>query len=91
MSKKKERLPSVKKSVSFREDVYSTAEEMADKYFGGNLSAYITYLVCADKYGVTRNQQSESDVETKEEIKEGVRNYQKSDENESYINQFLGI
>lgn len=65
---------------------------MADKYFGGNFSAYLTYLVCADKHGLSRVQQTEDIVEQKEEIKENVaNNYVKSDENEDYINNILGM
>lgn len=87
MSKK----TTVKKSVSFREDVFKEAEKMADMYFGGNFSAYITYLVCADKHGLTRMQQTEETVETKEEIKENVKKFEKSDEADDYINSILSI
>ncbi|HDR8454003.1 TPA: hypothetical protein QC364_000795 [Bacillus cereus] len=85
------KLSTVKKSVSFREDVFKTAEDMANKYFGGNFSAYLTYLVCADKHGLSRVQQTEEIVEKKEEIKENVNNYVKNDANEDYINSILGM
>lgn len=85
------KLPTIKRSVSFREDVFDTAMDMANKYFGGNFSAYLTYLVCADKHGLSRVQQTEDIVEKKEEIKENVNNYVKNDANEDYINNILGM
>lgn len=87
---RKEKLPVVKKSISLRQDVNNTAEKMADKYFGGNFSAYLTYLVCADKHGISRVNDTEEDSLVKEEIKEGVsNNYVKSEANDDYINQFI--
>lgn len=85
------KLSVVKKSISLRKDVFETAEEMADKYFGGNFSAYLTYLVCADKFGLTRVQQSEEVVQAKEEIKASVTNFKKSEEANSYIDSILNI
>ena len=85
----KPKLPVVKKSVSFRQDVFDTAEEMADKFFGGNFSAYLTYLVCADKVGVSRTRDSAEEAVVKEEIKEDIGNYVKSDANDDYIDQFI--
>lgn len=85
------KLPVVKKSISLRQDVFKTAEDMADKYFGGNFSAYLTYLVCADKFGLARVQQTDEIAITKEEIKENVKQYQKSEENDAFINQFLNM
>lgn len=85
------KLPSIKKSISLRHDVFDTAEEMAEKYFGGNFSAYLTYLICADKHGLSRVKDSEEEIEIKEEIKEGINNYVKSDENDSYIEQFINM
>lgn len=82
----------VKKSISLREDVYSTAESMADKFFGGNFSAYLTYLICADKHGLSRARTSVEETAAREEIKEVVKNtnvFQKSDEAEDYINDIL--
>ena len=87
----KPKLPVVKKSVSFRQDVFDTAEEMADKYFGGNFSAYLTYLVCADKNGVSRAKDSAEEVVVKEEIKEDIGKYVKNDANDSYIDQFINM
>lgn len=83
--------PVIKKSISFREDVYGIAEEMADTYFGGNFSAYLTYLVCADKHGLSRAKDSDDDRTAKEEIKEGIGNFVRSDENDDYINQFIDM
>lgn len=85
------KLPVVKKSVSFRQDVYDTAEEMADRYFGGNFSAYLTYLVCADKFGLARVVQTEEIAVAKEEIKENVTRFEKNQEADDYINGILGI
>lgn len=85
------KLPVVKKSISLRQDVFETAEEMADRYFGGNFSAYLTYLVCADKFGLARMQQTEEVTVAKEEIKESVTNFEKSEEADSYIDSILNI
>lgn len=74
-----------------RKDVYELAEQMADKYFGGNFSAYITYLVCADHYGLSRVKDDEESKAKKEEVKESVNKYVKNEENERYIDQFLNM
>ena len=52
MTRKTKKLKSVVKSISFREDVMSYAEEMAGKLHGGNLSAFLTTLVSAHKEGI---------------------------------------
>jgi hypothetical protein len=49
----KEKLPTIKKSISLRKDVYDIAEEMADKYFQGNLSGFIAFAISAYKHGLT--------------------------------------
>lgn len=85
------KLPVVKKSISLREDVYKVAEDMADRYFGGNFSAYLTYLVCADKDGLSRTRDTETEIIVKEDIKEDVGEYMKTEENDSYIDQFLNM
>jgi hypothetical protein len=43
----------VKKSISLREDVYEIAEDMAERYFQGNLSAFIAFTITAYKDGLT--------------------------------------
>ena len=35
-------------TISLQDGVYKRGKEKADKYFGNNLSAYITYLICRD-------------------------------------------
>lgn len=80
----------VKKSVSLRNDVFRAAEQEADKYFGGNFSAYLTYLICADRYGVTRNVDTE-EVISKEKVVDSITHYTKSKENEDYINSMLDL
>lgn len=88
MSKRK----TVKKSISLRDDVFETAEKEADKFFGGNFSAYLTYLICADKYGVSRGVNiGEDEPISKEKVMESVRSYTKSEENDDYINSILNI
>lgn len=77
--------------MSFREDVFKDAEKMADKFFGGNFSAYITYLICADKHGVARVIQTEEIAEAKEEIAETFQEYEKSDANDSFIDDILNM
>lgn len=64
---------------------------MADRYFGGNFSAYLTYLVCADKDGLSRTRDTETEIIVKEDIKEDVGEYMKTEENDSYIDQFLNM
>ncbi|MGP0689865.1 hypothetical protein ACW5UC_25320 [Priestia aryabhattai] len=84
---------SIKKSVSFREDVFDYAFEQADMYFGGNLSAYITYLICADKHGLARVAQTEEIAVAKEEIKENLveTKFEKNEEAENFIDQFMNL
>lgn len=86
MSKRK----TIKKSISLRDDVFQTAEAEADKYFGGNFSAYLTYLICADKYGVERGVGDQEPI-SKEKVMDSVTEYAKSDENEDYINSILSM
>lgn len=88
MSKRK----TVKRSISLREDVFETANSMADKYFGGNFSAYLTYLICADKYNVTREVNVElNEVIDKGKLIDNINQYEKNDENEDYINSILNM
>ncbi len=88
MSKRK----TVKRSISLREDVFETANSMADKYFGGNFSAYLTYLICADKYNVTREISVEpNEVIDKGKLIDNINQYEKNDENEDYINSILNM
>lgn len=47
------KLPVVKKSISLREDVYNVAVDMADKYFQGNLSAFVGFCIMAYKDGLS--------------------------------------
>lgn len=91
MAKKKEKLPVAKKSISLRQDVNETAEDMANMYFGGNFSAYLTYLICADKHSLSRTRDTENEIVFKEEIKEGINNYVKSEDNDNYIDQFINM
>lgn len=49
----KKKLATIKKSISLREDVFEIAEEMADKYFQGNLSGFLAFAVSAYKHGLT--------------------------------------
>lgn len=62
----------------------------ADKFFGGNFSAYLTYLICADKYDVSRGR-IDSEAVSKEKVMDNVTNYEKSTENEDYINDILNM
>lgn len=79
----------IKKSISLREDVFLLADAMCDKYFGGNFSAYLTYLICADKHGLSRV--VESNEASVEKVKMRENMYSKSDENESYIDEILNM
>lgn len=90
----------VKKSISLRSDVYKDAEKMAEKLFGGNFSAYLTYLICADKHGLSVNkytgeqannvkESSKKENEHLEKVEEIENRFQKSEENEEYINDIL--
>jgi hypothetical protein len=76
---------SVKKSVSFREDVFEQAVNMAEKYHGGNLSAYITYLICAHQHGISQVRQVQ-DVNTAdfEEATEPASSKQEEEYNNDY-------
>jgi hypothetical protein len=38
---------------------------MCEKYFGGNFSSYITFLICSDKYNVSRATVSYDDTDQK--------------------------
>ncbi|MDY7043663.1 hypothetical protein RVS70_05530 [Virgibacillus sp. M23] len=78
-----------KKSISLREDVHDIAVHMADKYFGGNLSAYITFLICSDKYGLSRVSDNGEKQAVKEDIKENW--YTKSDANDSFIDDIVNM
>lgn len=82
----------VKRSISLRGDVYETAEKMADKLFGGNFSAYLTYLICADKYGISQITSLEEDESLdRNRLINDISNYEKSDENEDYIDSILKL
>lgn len=85
MSKK-----TVKRSISLRGDVFESAMSEADNFFGGNFSAYLTYLICADKHGISRGH-SEPITVSKEKIMDSVTSYEKSGENEDYINEILNM
>jgi hypothetical protein len=95
LQKSDKKSSSVKKSVSFRQDVYDEAEKMADMYFGGNFSAYLTYLICADKYGLSRGQKSEEVAGKIDEIKkrasDEVNPFVPSEETKSYIDDILNM
>jgi hypothetical protein len=98
LSRSDNKSSSVKKSVSFRQDVYEEAERMADMYFGGNFSAYLTYLICADKYGLARAKQTEEVAIEREEIKKKAskesresNNFVPSEDSASYIDEILGM
>ena len=41
-------MATVKKTISLQNSVFVKGKEKADMYFGNNLSAYITYLICKD-------------------------------------------
>lgn len=86
MSKK-----TVKRSISLRGDVFETAMSEADKFFGGNFSAYLTYLICADKHGISRGSNEGNESVSKERVMDNVTNYSKSSENEDYINSILNM
>lgn len=71
--------------------------EEADKYFAGNLSAYLTFLVSSDLYGTTRTvqtpskkQEVEPKVKVKEESQEGFT-VEKSKEQEDLIDSFMNF
>jgi len=87
-----EKIPTIKKSISFREDVLEHAQEQADMFHGGNLSGYITFLISSNKYGMTMASKSSEVLVVEEKIREKVVNgFQKSDVNNSYIDQFLDV
>lgn len=84
----------VKKSISLREDVFKVAESEADKFFGGNFSAYLTYLICVEKHGISTNVEKQKDVAetiSKKKVMDSITNYSKSDENEDYIDSILNM
>lgn len=88
----KQKLSSVKRTISLREDVFDTAYEMADKYFGGNFSAYLTYLICADKYDLSRSLKdpTEDDI-SKEDFGKSITNPKKNAEDLSFIDTMISL
>lgn len=70
---------------------------MADKLFGGNFSAYLTYLICADKHGVSVNTQTNTEEEKEnriideKEIKKEKNSFTKSEEHSAYIDELLNM
>lgn len=80
----------VKRSISLRGDVFETAMSEADRFFGGNFSAYLTYLICADKHGISRGYGDNETID-KERVMDSVTGYEKNSENEDYINEILGM
>lgn len=80
----------VKRSISLRSDVFETAMSEADKFFGGNFSAYLTYLICADKFHISRGRDNSEPI-SKERVMDNVISYEKSSENEDYINEILNM
>ncbi len=87
----KSKVATEKKSISFREDVLAYAQEQADKFHGGNLSGYITFLISSNKYGMTMATKSSDVVVAEEKIRDNVNTFIKSDENDAYIDQILDI
>lgn len=88
----------IKKSISLREDVYNEAEKMSEKLFGGNFSAYLTYLICSNKHGfimnaqvMTEDNKDKEEVVEKKEEEEEINNFTKSEEHEDYINELLNL
>jgi hypothetical protein len=81
----------IKKSISFRSDVLDYAQAQADKFHGGNLSGFLTFLVSMDKYGMNIANKSEEVKDAEEKVREKVNTYQKSEANEDYINSILDI
>lgn len=70
-----------------REDVYQIAEEMADKHFGGNFSAFITFAITAYKHGLTTVIHS-GHPQAEEAIEELAN---KSDAKAKFIDDVLGF
>lgn len=67
MSKQK----TIKKSCSFREDIYEYAKEQADKFYSGNLSGYLANLISESMHGVVRVSEIRGDrLEEKDEVTE---------------------
>ena len=83
---KTKKLPTVKKSISLREDVYEVAEDMAEKYFQGNLSAFIGFTIMAYKNGLTTVIQGEH-PQVSEVIEELGK---KTDDGMDFIKSVLG-
>ncbi|MBT2604507.1 MULTISPECIES: hypothetical protein [Bacillaceae] len=86
-----EKISTTKKSVSFRDDVLAYAQSQADKFHGGNLSGYLTFLISSNKYGMTMASKDTEVIDAEEKIRENVNKFQKSEVNEDYIDQFLEI
>ncbi|MBS4213235.1 hypothetical protein [Neobacillus rhizophilus] len=60
-----------KKSISLREDIHQYALEQAEKFHGGNFSAYITYLISSRKNNtdyITYNNGKKEIVLTREKL-----------------------
>ncbi|UOE58122.1 hypothetical protein [Cytobacillus oceanisediminis] len=87
----KDKPPVIKKSISFRGDILEYAQEQADKYHGGNLSGYLTFLISSNKYGMTMAAKPSEVIQAEEKIRENVNKYQKSEANESYIDSILDM
>jgi len=86
-----EKNKSRKKSISLPDKIFEYAEEQADKFHGGNFSAYLTFLISSNKYGMTMGVKTKEVEAAEEKIRENVNEYQKSEENDAYIDQFLNI
>lgn len=88
----KEGYKTMKKTISMREDVYDIAEKMADKHFGGNFSAFITFAITAYKYGLTTviNGSHPQGEEAIEELELNEEITKKSDVKVNFIDDVLG-
>lgn len=82
---------SIKKSVSFRKEVCEYAEERAEKFFGGNFSSYLSYLIAMDMHGMKLASKDAEHIEIEEKVKDNINKYEKNEENESYIDQFINM
>lgn len=52
----------VRSTISLQDDVYKKAKDKADRYFGKNLSAYITNLICRDEEIVAKEMKKDSEL-----------------------------
>lgn len=85
------KLPSVKKSISLREDLFEYAMDQADKLHSGYLSAYLAHLVSCDMRGTETNKLKDDEKPEKKATPETKnRVYETSEESKKNVDKILG-